>query len=601
MKTKLYALTLILCALSIDWLFTPQAAQGLKFEGTEGDDTIYFGCIFEPHFFRGYIFQVVVLRNGSERAEREWYPKDPGAIYIVEGLGGNDHIEAVHNEYRHGYYFGRISNLNANSIVLRGGSGNDVIIGTPGDDILFGGEDNDCLYGSWGDDVMFGGPGSDFLGGEGGDDIIRGDNPIGDSGDDIIMGGTGDDDIDGGPGSNNFWCRWPTAPTIYDPSDYRSDYIDRRRVNVIEHLLDPYNNWVLLQPRYLNGITYHWYTTSGYEALLEDIGRGARIIVYKEGQPHGPQNREGEPLGPINKQYGMSCGPSSLALVMDYFGITKRNYRLCYPRVLSDQQFPLRVSCRLWPEDAVDVGHYMSTEHIIYEGYHRGQWRAKEEDEEWNPIYKNDIIDSEGRFITSDDNGANGAFYQIDYDIGNVSYNAGTTTGGVQSCFSKGGGVGMPGFGDNSNGLPYIANRYAIGTPDAMPLKTAIGPGRNESFESMNHLKAVIKGFIDHNIPLVCGVEGGGHFNVLIGYWERGDEFWVYTTDPLDGYGRYFSSKAMRWRKMLLNHDALAVGALSGLLLFNYADSGVYGDDPWARRIDDEYDNKKILTSHLPH
>jgi hypothetical protein len=133
----------------------------------------------------------------------------------------------------------------------------------------------------------------------------------------------------------------------------------------------------------------------------------------------------------------------------------------------------------------------------------------------------------------------------------------------------------------------YVANKYSPGMQDARGLGITIGSGGN--FENVDHLKAVIKGFIDHGIPLVVSVENGGHYNTLIGYREHGDNFYIYTADPLDGWGRPFYNKPMRWRRILLTQDVIDAEAVDGLIIYGYAETGCSGSDPWAREIDNRY------------
>ncbi len=119
--------------------------------------------------------------------------------------------------------------------------GDDIIVGTPGDDFLDGldGEDtvagalgNDAVFGgdgddvvrgdlnsrspqgkAGGDDILYGGAGNDRLGGKGGNDELYGgegdDQLWGDDGDDILRGGLGNDqlvgdDFSGGTGIDIF-------------------------------------------------------------------------------------------------------------------------------------------------------------------------------------------------------------------------------------------------------------------------------------------------------------------------------------------------------------------------------------------------------------
>jgi Ca2+-binding RTX toxin-like protein len=79
----------------------------------------------------------------------------------------------------------------------RGGSGDDVVVGTDGDDRLSGGAGNDVLCGGAGADELSGGSGDDVLYGEAGDDRL-----LGGSGDDVLNGGDGIDALFGGSGDD---------------------------------------------------------------------------------------------------------------------------------------------------------------------------------------------------------------------------------------------------------------------------------------------------------------------------------------------------------------------------------------------------------------
>jgi len=93
--------------------------------------------------------------------------------------------------------------LNVNGVMIRGdgdgnftngpnacpetGCGNDRIVGTAGDDIIFGDDSRGGIPGT----------GHDWIMGDGGNDTINGE-----AGNDIIIGGNGNDEIDGGPGND---------------------------------------------------------------------------------------------------------------------------------------------------------------------------------------------------------------------------------------------------------------------------------------------------------------------------------------------------------------------------------------------------------------
>ena len=61
---------------------------------------------------------------------------------------------------------------------LIGGDGNDVLRGGKGADLLLGGDGGDELWGQQGNDLLVGGPGADLLSGDGGDDVLIGGTTV---------------------------------------------------------------------------------------------------------------------------------------------------------------------------------------------------------------------------------------------------------------------------------------------------------------------------------------------------------------------------------------------------------------------------------------
>lgn len=82
-----------------------------------------------------------------------------------------------------------------NGVNYNAGKGNDVLYGTPGDDILNGGPGNDRVYGLGGNDIVCGGTGRDKVFGGPGDDEVYGEED-----NDYLVGGPGDDYIIGQAG-----------------------------------------------------------------------------------------------------------------------------------------------------------------------------------------------------------------------------------------------------------------------------------------------------------------------------------------------------------------------------------------------------------------
>jgi hypothetical protein len=345
-------------------------------------------------------------------------------------------------------------------------------------------------------------------------------------------------------------------------------------------------------------------------------------VIIPGGAYHGAINilYGGEPLHTTHKQYANSCGPTSLNMVMEYFGLTDHSQKLYFSHFL---HAPLEsVDKSHWDAGiAVDVGYKLSMEHIMYEGF----WKLRNDDPTWfHP--KDDLtdfpfMDSAGFLNNSAgtgedgnppetchdgiDNGSDGliddrdpdcdllldgTFYEIQYNIGDYNWYSHLMEGmGRLQMWTR----WSPGVGGNE--LPWVANIHSpFWWLDANYLDIEIGPGKD--FENIEHVKAVIKGFIDQKIPLVAVVDNRGHFNTLMGYWEHGDDFYIYTADPLDGWGRPFHNKPMRWRKMLLTIDAADARVFIGFVKYGIktVDCVTAG---WAKEIDTRFSSSSLCSS----
>ena len=87
---------------------------------------------------------------------------------------------------------------------IRGNGGNNVLIGTPGNDVIHCGAGHDRVDGRGGNDVIYCGSGNDIVAGGEGNDRIRGgsgnDRLDGGPGNDAVYGDSGNDRVEGGPG-----------------------------------------------------------------------------------------------------------------------------------------------------------------------------------------------------------------------------------------------------------------------------------------------------------------------------------------------------------------------------------------------------------------
>ena len=123
----------------------------------------------------GYVYYIQDIRDGS--------PDGLDTLYDIDKLkfsNGEFDIQTYYQE-----------NVN-------GGAGNDVITGTPGDDLIDGFGGNDTITGLAGDDILIGGDGDDEIVGGSGTNRLYGD-----AGDDTIISSGTNDVVDAGAGNNN--------------------------------------------------------------------------------------------------------------------------------------------------------------------------------------------------------------------------------------------------------------------------------------------------------------------------------------------------------------------------------------------------------------
>ena len=119
---------------------------------------------------------------------------------VICGEGGDDTIIAGNGQ---DVVFG-----GAGNDIIEAGQGKDVVYGQDGDDIIAGGRGKDTLIGGAGDDSIRGNEGTDTIDGGAGDDILRGgqkaDTIDGGNGNDTLIGGTRPDILDGGAGVDTY-------------------------------------------------------------------------------------------------------------------------------------------------------------------------------------------------------------------------------------------------------------------------------------------------------------------------------------------------------------------------------------------------------------
>ena len=217
--------------------------------GDEGNDTVVGGA-GNDQIFGGAGADVL---DGGEGVDTLRYEED------IEGVTLNLQTNTVSGGEAEGDTISNFENAYGGSAddVITGSSGNNTLRGRAGDDTIYGGDGNDSVFGDGGRDVLdggdgidtlrfdfdsagvnvnletgitsggeaegdtisnfenvFGGSGNDVLTGDDGRNVLRGndgaDTITGGAGNDILTGGAGDDAISGGSGTDtaNFSGNW---------------------------------------------------------------------------------------------------------------------------------------------------------------------------------------------------------------------------------------------------------------------------------------------------------------------------------------------------------------------------------------------------------
>ena len=311
-----------------------------------------------------------------------------------------------------------------------------------------------------------------------------------------------------------------------------------------------------------------WDTTGDPADPDAEVAAGATILKYADSTY----------VHAIHRQYPQACGPASLAMMLRQLGFDQPDTPLQLPGNVD--------SAPASPGPTVDVGYVGSMEHIMWLGFHR--LRLREDRREWNADNP-DFMSPEGDLNTA----PGPAKVTTLGPNGEMSYLGFAPTGRVPNWLWHAPGVGTRGDDNGWEKLPGIMNyivaqTWGRGCRDARPL-TAFP--RND--DEVRAFRRIAKGFIDHGIPVLLGIESGGHFNAVIGYLgdtEKVEEpFFIYTADPLDGWGRPEERLPGRWRRMNAIGENLFNGSklIYQYVCWNQHLNGGCDEGGWAREVDE--------------
>ncbi|PXF60271.1 MAG: hypothetical protein C4B58_00045 [Deltaproteobacteria bacterium] len=140
-----------------------------------------------------------------------------------------------------------------------------------------------------------------------------------------------------------------------------------------------------------------------------------------------------------------------------------------------------------------------------------------------------------------------------------------------------------------SCGMYWFAN-YVLNIRDAGCNDMKRFRPDSTSYSDRLHMRKVVKGFIDHNLPLLIAVRQGGHFMILIGYTDLDSTGYPRKAIIVDsGEGYKFASLVDNW-------DEHEDSSISELIPWNqHLDNGCESGG-WADQIDGHSSDFKLCT-----
>ena len=178
--------------------------------------------------------------DGGDGTDRLFEEADVDWVLTLKRLTGlgNDRLTDLEVAVLHGGDSDNVIDASgfdldeSQQVVLRGGGGSDLLIGSPHADLLHGYSGDDTLYGGAGNDTLLGSAGRDVLRGDAGNDKLLGGGSSGDR----LSGGEGDDTLDGGAGTD---LVFETAPVTFTRIKDRLYGLGEDRLRSIEITMLP--------------------------------------------------------------------------------------------------------------------------------------------------------------------------------------------------------------------------------------------------------------------------------------------------------------------------------------------------------------------------
>ena len=328
---------------------------------------------------------------------------------------------------------------------------------------------------------------------------------------------------------------------------------------------------------------------SDFEELMEyfqeEVTR--RNSEYRIVQPHYDQPT----VAPRHGQYTRSCYFFAIAPIIEYLGYSRftQGDHLTYP-------FNYPTSIGLGYHNYFDAGYYLSAEHLMAKSVHWETLFNKCEYDfthgwECEPFSRDSFYSDAAKTDINTNTRSCSNRFDVGEEYGWCSSTANTYEAWLDEvgngcddhhgvCYCR---------QDASCGMFWFEN-YVLNIGDAGCNDMKKFEPDPTSYSDRLHMRKVVKGFIDHNLPLLIAVRQGDHFMTLIGYTDLDHTGYPQKAIIIDSGGGYkFASLVDNWNE----HEN---SSIRWLIPWNqHLDSGCESGG-WADQIDGHSSDFKLCT-----
>ncbi len=297
-------------------------------------------------------------------------------------------------------------------------------------------------------------------------------------------------------------------------------------------------------------------------------------------------------LTPAHSQYSRSCYFFGIAPIVEQLGYTMVN-----PGGSFSYSFNYAAADGLKTYRAFDAGYFLSPEHLMAKSVHwESRYNRCEYDGGWacDPFPPSDGVNSRWQGFYSDATltqiNTSGASCANRFGAGEEYGQCSDLTSDYDAWLNaaRNGCGGGSCRADADTGMFWFANQVlqnAAGCNDMRGFRPD-----PSSYSEKKHMRRVVKSFVDHNLPLLVTVRQGGHFMVIVGYFDLDA-----TGLPRKAIVRD-SSDSYRLLPLTTDWDLPVNNSLRDLYPWNHHLDGACDAGGWAASLDRLSDDFKLCT-----